>query len=321
MAVNPRNNHQFKHRLTCVLTIFLISVGIFSYIYLKNVSKPGTEAIGCRQDCATVGGGNGRYLNILTLNMLHGYPDYLYLEQRVDLIASEIRKLNPDFVFLQEVPFIKNHDNFVTCLAEKTGMNYVYFRANGNLKLIGFEEGQLILSRFPLQDIHFTELMPQAAFFEHRVVLHAKTETPQGGIDLYVTHLTNGATEINKAQTNALLEYVEKTATNTAVIAGDFNAAETTSQIKTLNAQWIDSYRTIHPHDSGFTCCVNQLLNGDPNSFDSRLDYLFISPRTNEVIVHDAALVWKRPYPTPDGNLWASDHIGLLVTLELVTSE
>ena len=317
MAINTRINHPFHNHHIRVFFICLIGIVILSGIFLKNIFMPGVQAIGCPQGRATDGGGNGRFLRILSLNMLHGYPDYQYLPQRVDLIASEIRRLDADIVLLQEVPFVKNQNDVVSFLAEQTGMNHVYFRANGNLKWVEFEEGELILSRFPLHDIHFAELLPQAALFEHRVVLHAVAETTQGAIDLYVTHLTNGEAAINKAQTDALLKYVEETAIHTAVISGDFNATEETPQIQTLKSQWIDSYRIVHPNDSGLTCCVDQLLNGDPASFSERIDYLFISPSDTDVIVHDAQLVLERPFPTPDGSLWASDHIGLLVTLEL----
>lgn len=62
-------------------------------------------------------------------------------------------------------------------IAGETGLNYAYYRANGNRLAIFFEEREAILSRYPLTDISVTELKPQADFFEHRVVLRTTAET------------------------------------------------------------------------------------------------------------------------------------------------
>jgi endonuclease/exonuclease/phosphatase family metal-dependent hydrolase len=86
-------------------------------------------------------------MRILSLNMLHGHPRFVDLTSRLDLIATEITRLGADIIMLQEVPWTLQHGNAAAWLAEQTGMNYLYLRANGGRWTIFFEEGEAILSR------------------------------------------------------------------------------------------------------------------------------------------------------------------------------
>jgi len=65
-------------------------------------------------------------------------------------------------------------------MSVQSGMNHAYYRANNNRWTILFEEGEAILSHYPLKNLSTTELKPRDGFFEHRVVLHTVTETPKG---------------------------------------------------------------------------------------------------------------------------------------------
>ncbi len=313
--VHHRN--PLKFRWLGRIGIFVLLLGLIVSLWLLNVSKPGTKVTGCWQGCATNEAENGRSLHILSLNILHDYPSLAFLPQRLDLVAAEIKRWDIDIALLQEVPNSRLHGDSVAYLAQQTGLNYAYLRANGNRRLVGFEEGVVILSRFPLQNISFTELEPQASRFEHRVVLHALAATPQGDLDLFVTHLTNGTAAKNAAQVESLQSFVDKTAKYTAVIAGDFNATPNSAQITQLAASWIDIFHFIQPNDPGWTCCVADLAQADDYSIDERIDYVFLVPAAPELTIQDAQLVMERPFITSNGPLWASDHIGLLVTLTL----
>jgi endonuclease/exonuclease/phosphatase family metal-dependent hydrolase len=105
-------------------------------------------------------------------------------------------------------------------------MNHASLRANGNRWTILFEEGEAILSRYPLQDVTCHELRPRAALFEHRVVLQATAVTPQGEVTLFCTHLTHGDPSVNRAQFAALKAYVNQADVGTSIVAGDLNATE-----------------------------------------------------------------------------------------------
>ena len=160
---------------------------------------------------------------------------------------------------------------------QSLGLNYVYLRANGNRWAILFEEGEAILSRYPLRGVSFVELEPRAGFFEHRVALKATAETPRGDVDIIVTHLTHGDPQVNRGQVEALKEFVERAAAGRpTIVAGDFNALEDSSQVAGLG--WIDTYRASNPDDPGLTCCVDDLAAGPAESLEKRIDYVFLVP-------------------------------------------
>jgi endonuclease/exonuclease/phosphatase family metal-dependent hydrolase len=291
---------------------------ILLLVWFFNVSRPGRRAIGRFQGCSSEQIGN-RIIRIVSLNMLHGHPDFEYLPQRLGLIAAEIQRLAPDIVLLQEVPWTLKTGNGAEYLAEQAGMNYAYYRANGNKWAIFFEEGEAILSRYPLTHLSFTELKPQADTFEHRVVLHATTLMPTGELDLFVAHLTNGDETVNQAQLDSLRAFVKATATTTAIIAGDFNAGEDEVHMVSLAEEWIDSFRLLHPEEPGYTSSVDDLRAAPGEALEKRIDYIFVRLLgENPVNILKAEVVFDQPFQVGDGWLWASDHAGVMVELEMV---
>jgi endonuclease/exonuclease/phosphatase family metal-dependent hydrolase len=286
-------------------------------IFAINASRPGTRVEGCPQGCATASRRRAGALRVMSLNMLHGYPRFAHLSARLDGIAGEIRRLDPDIVCLQEVPWTRRLGNGAQYLAERTGLNYLYLRANGNRRLIFFEEGEAVLSRYPLHSPTFMELQPQAGFFEHRVVLHAMASTPSGDVGVFVTHLTHGDDDVNRQQATSLLRFVGA-GRGPAIVAGDFNATEDSPQIQSITAQWIDTFRAATPEADGSTCCIDDLTMGRDERPAVRIDYVFLVPRPDGgVTVLSAQRVFDQPFAVPGGWLWASDHVGLLVTIEV----
>jgi endonuclease/exonuclease/phosphatase family metal-dependent hydrolase len=288
-------------------------LGAALLIFLFNVSRSGTRVEGCPEGCAVTGEGQGDVLRVLSMNVLHGFPRFEHLEQRLDLVADAIRRQNVDIALLQEVPWNRQLGSGAAYLARRTGFNYLYLRANGNRHAIFFEEGEAILSRFPLKDVSFVELQPQAGFFEHRVVLHATGITPWGDIDLFGTHLTTGKQEINQAQVVSLQAFVQGTGSATALVGGDFNARDNSPQIEMLAQEWQDVYRTANPGDPGLTCCIDDLGGGPQEPLEKRIDYLFLVRRgVPGVEVESARRLLDELVQTAGGWLWASDHVGVL---------
>jgi endonuclease/exonuclease/phosphatase family metal-dependent hydrolase len=285
-------------------------------VWILNVSRTGGEATGCPDGCATAGERGGGPLRVVSLNVLHGFPRFDHLEARLGLIAEEIRRQDADIVCLQEVPWVPQLGNGAKYLAERTGLNHLYLRANGNRWAILFEEGEAILSRYPLRDVSFAELEPRAGLFEHRAVLQATATTPWGSVRVFVTHLTNGDPEINRAQAASLQEFVDAQGEGLAIVAGDFNATEDTPQIQALAGQWLDVYPVVDPDGEGPTCCVGDVSQGPEQRLAERIDYVFLVPgagRTASVV--RMAQVLDQPSHTPDGWLWASDHVGLVAAI------
>jgi endonuclease/exonuclease/phosphatase family metal-dependent hydrolase len=251
----------------------------------------------------------------MDLNMLHGFPSFKGLPARVELIAQGIRRQDADVVLLEEVPWTIRTGSVAKSLAGELGYNYLYYRASGNKSLIFFEEGEAILSRFPLHDPHPTILMPRVDLFERRVALSCIVSTPWGDLTLVVTHLTDKAPQKNLGQAGSLLSFVESLPGNQKVVAGDFNATEASPQIRLLSAAWTDTFGLLHPDDPGLTCCVDDLAAGPGEPLEKRIDYVFLAGKGDYKIV-SAQRVFTAPFPQAGGWQWASDHIGLLVELQ-----
>ena len=298
-----------------LVLVMVLALGIL----LLNVSKPGAEVITCPTACAkALSSAKIEPLRILSFNMLHGYHDFTYLDQRTALLAKELDRLAVDIVLLQEVPWTSEHGQMAHKLAQHGSFNYAYLRANGNRRLIDFEEGVAILSRYPLTNISFTELRPPATFFENRVVMHATVELSPGPIDLFVTHLTHGKASTNQAQVEALINFVQSEAKHPAIVAGDFNAEEDSPQIRQLANLWQDSFRLAHPNDSGATCCITNLVNAPITDLQTRIDYLFLVSAAGQTFRIEAVQrVFDEPFETTVGQLWVSDHAGLLATVTI----
>jgi len=277
-------------------------------VWLANVSTVGTPE-GCTSGCATVGERTPGPLRIVSLNVLHGFPTFARLAERLDLIANEIVRLDADIVLLQEVPWTLGTGSGAARLAERTGLNHLGLRANGNRFAIGFEEGSLILSRYALSDATWVELEPRAGPFEHRVALAATAETAWGPIRLVVTHLS-GADAVNAAQAADLVDWVAAQP-DPVLIGGDFNAVPDSVTYREL--PWTDVYRSAHPDDPGLTCCVDDLEAPPPSGPDKRIDYLFAVG----LDVDAAEVILAEPIPVDDGWLRASDHAGLFARLSV----
>ncbi len=295
---------------------FLV-VSIVVVVWVSNVSRAGTGVGGCPQGCATAEERREGPLRVMSLNMLHGFPRFDGLQDRLELIAQEIRRHDPDIVCLQEVPWTPRLGTAAQHLAQRMGLNHVYLRANGNRWAILFEEGEAILSRYPLVDVACLELQPRGGFFEHRVVLGATASTPWGQVRVFVTHLTNGEPEVNRAQAESLMRFVTGPGQGISIVAGDFNATEESPQIKAITAQAVDSYRAVHPDDPGFTCCIEDLASGWAESLEERIDYVFVvSEEEGDATVVSCQRVLDHPFEIGGRWQWASDHVGLLTAVQ-----
>jgi endonuclease/exonuclease/phosphatase family metal-dependent hydrolase len=293
----------------------LAILGLLMIFWVLNVSRPGARVEGCAEGCAAAGLRRDGPLRVMSLNVLHGFPRFERLTGRLDRIADEVRRQDADVVCLQEVGWTPYLGSAARYLARRTGLNYLYLRANGNRWTILFEEGEVILSRYALRDVALAELEPGAGLFEHRMALRATAVTPWGDVRVFVTHLTHGDPTVNRDQAASLAAFVAASGGEPAIVAGDFNALESSPQIRGLG--WIDTYRAIHPDGAGFTCCIGDLSGGPDEPLEKRIDYIFLVPGAGYAEVTGSQRVLDRPFPEVGGWLWASDHVGLLTAVSM----
>ena len=172
-------------------------------------------------------------LRVLQLNAWHGYPDpegrllppagASDRIERADRLASEISRLRPDVVVLQEAWCTATEGCLADRLAGGLGLHAVYARANGSLRWLGFEEGAAILSRFPIAGAETWPLPPDRDRFERRIALAARVEHPALAFDVAGAHLANGDPELAAAQAGNLLDRLASRERRPALIAGDLN--------------------------------------------------------------------------------------------------
>jgi len=297
---------------------WIVLLLLLEAVWVLSASKAGVRPEGCPAGCSAAGQRREGPLRVMSLNMLHGFPHFENLAVRLDILADEIRRQDVDIVCLQEVPWTWRLGSGAKYLANRVGMNYLYLRANGNHWTILFEEGEAVLSRYPLREASSAELQPRAGFFEHRVVLHATTATPWGDVDVFVTHLTHGNPEINRQQAASLLTFVKDSGHGPAIVAGDLNATDDSAQIQSLGAEWVDAYRAANRDDQGLTCCIDD-LNAEPaERLEKRIDYVFVVPPAGQSVhVCRCHLVLDGPFQVAEGWQWASDHVGLMAEIEI----
>ena len=243
-------------------------------------------------------------LNVLSANLWHDWPLHRRQRQRLESFARLVEAERADIVLLQEVARTAEL-RVDEWLAQRLGMAYVYSRANGHAA-IGFEEGLAVFSRFPLTTPHFQQLESGSNPFVHRLALGAMVNTACGGLWVFSVHLGIPRRQ-NSRQLSKLGKWVTDVAgTSSALIGGDFNASEHTSQIVRAQRSWTDTFRFLHPTADGATHELRWPW-GDP-FHRSRLDYIFLRPGDRRWSVIEA-----RHLDAPAGR--HSDHRAVLVRL------
>ncbi len=298
--------------------------------------------IACSSDALAPSNGSGTpttelapTLRVASVNMLHGFDSDVNastLLDRLGLVADALEAENVDIVGLQESSISSYGGNVAEELARRLGFEFVYQRANPNIEdatdeendtlasAIDFEEGEAVISRFPIRDSEGLQL-PRVSSADNRVALRGTVVTPWGDIDIYSTHLTNqDEPEAKAGQAQAIADWIaERSSELPALLMGDFNAREGSETINLLSGGFVDVYRAVDPDGPGYTCCQDDVSVAEPDANLKRIDYMFMVPGTSFAgDVVDARVFLNAPFELADGGaLWATDHYGLIVELRL----
>jgi len=274
-------------------------------------------------------------LRVVTFNLLHGGPasglsgDDQHLDQRLLLVARELRELAPDVIGLQESSVTRGR-NAAARLAESLGLHWTHASATRRVSGIGaldrlivwainFEEGPAVLSRWPIVETEIYDLPRCAKFYDPRVVLRAALDTPRGRLQVYSAHTAHDACQVKR-----LGEIVRAHAGPLpALIMGDFNAAESTEWMRALvrDVGVVDAFRAANPDASGAT--VWQRPEAPDPTVSRRIDYIFVLPGTRvPARVRSSRVILSTPGRLANGvTLWPSDHYGVVADLALDGAE
>lgn len=249
---------------------------------------------------------SGEVVTILSANLWHDWPRFRHQEKRLEQLAQLVEREGVDILLLQEVsrtPYLKV-DRW---LSQRLKMTSVYSRANGRAAAIGFEEGVAILSHFPLAAACLQQLDGRQNSLVSRLALSADALTPDGRIALFSVHL-GLLPHHNVRQLKQLLSWVSILAHDRpALIGGDFNAGENSSQIRQAQQVWLDTYRHLHPQAEGNTHELRAW--GKFPLSRRRLDYIFFKSHEANWQIAEAGHL-----DTPDGS--HSDHKAVLLRLK-----
>jgi endonuclease/exonuclease/phosphatase family metal-dependent hydrolase len=169
-------------------------------------------------------------LRILSFNVWHGYPGSGAREERYQRIRDLVAETGPDVVLLQEAWSTRRFGKLAERLSRELGLGYAYARANGSLRYLGFEEGLVIMSRYPISEVRRMALGPRTPPWEMRAALGARLELPGGEpLEVWNTHLSHSDAFAREGQARSLAAALS--GSRAGILAGDFNAVASNAAV------------------------------------------------------------------------------------------
>jgi endonuclease/exonuclease/phosphatase family metal-dependent hydrolase len=182
-------------------------------------------------------------LLVLSYNVLHGHPRFLDQEARLATLSNALERLEPDLALFQEAWCTRRHGCLVNRLATGEGplhgYHLAYTAVNGSLRLIGFEEGLAVASRWPIERVTVHSLRPRERPWRRRAVLVVALRI-DGQLWTFATaHLANDDAAAREAQASSLAELLPDS--GTLLLGADLNDPAHTATLQPLEARGLVS--------------------------------------------------------------------------------
>jgi endonuclease/exonuclease/phosphatase family metal-dependent hydrolase len=237
-----------------------------------------------------------------------------------------LKRLQPDIIALQEASDSRKHGNVPQQIADALGYQMVFAPATERvfglgfidrliLSAVGFKEGPVILSRYPIVASEIYDLPRCQRKLDPRILLRAEIETPDGPIQVFSAHTSKG----DDCQLQRVGELVrEHRGTGRAILMGDLNTGEQSPVLTEWQKEWgfIDVFRVTNPGVPGGT--VWQNIQVEWPTADRRVDFIFLLDGSNNgsAVVRSSRLTFDQPGRLPNGDaLWPSDHRGVFAEI------
>ncbi|QIS24374.1 endonuclease/exonuclease/phosphatase family protein [Nocardia terpenica] len=269
-------------------------------------------------------------LRVVTLNIWNNRGD---AAARIAVINAELRRLRPDLVALQEVL-----PGQLTQLLADTGLHGTdqFGAATTVPPYADRYGGTAIATREPHRIVETLDMRGAGALDLPWLTLAARVPLPELGELLFLAPTTSFRPDAEAQRERQVLAITDLEARHRAplptVIAGDFNAAPDSASIRYLTGRQSLSGRSTYFHDAweiagagpGYTWDTDnpnatediELLIRQPGH-RRRIDYVFIGAPLSHphgfARIRSAALAFDKPAD----NVWASDHFGVVVDLEV----
>jgi endonuclease/exonuclease/phosphatase family metal-dependent hydrolase len=261
-------------------------------------------------------------LSVATVNVLN---DRSRRPERRRLLADDLAALSPDLIALQEVTFPLGYST-AHWLADELGGYSAHVCPKAGLGRT--LEGVALLSRLLVERHETIDLGSQ----QRRAQL-IRVRCGQRAVNVTNTHLywPTGAHAARVRQVERLLDWLGTSEPDSAnIICGDFNATPGSPAIALMRRSFVSTHEARHGREPEYTYPTPLVVGGRFRSAITRgllrlftnrpgatwrgaIDYIFVSPYVRVV---DCRVILDRP-SRDDPTLYASDHLGLMATLEL----
>lgn len=258
-------------------------------------------------------------VKVLSWNIWWKFENYI---KRQELIFSELKKLKPDILCLQEV-WEDDDGSQAKKIAKLLGYEYCYAKSF-EFDKVSF--GNSIISKYPISNYQIYLIPTDEEFNENRTLLHAEVLYEKYKINVLCTHLNYkyNQSDVRQKQVKFILKYIsnfEKTEFPN-ILCGDFNADPNSDEIRTITGLCNPINRTVlrdawqitNPDDQGFTWSNKNNYARKSLEANRRIDYIFVgSPGINGLGQPiESFLVGNKE----KDKLYASDHFGIISYLE-----
>jgi endonuclease/exonuclease/phosphatase family metal-dependent hydrolase len=276
-------------------------------------------------------------LRVLTLNVQNDDGD----ARRMDVLNRRLRELKPDLVALQEVVQTRGRRQ-LTELLDGTAL---YGTHQGDV--LAYQPpwadkygGSAVATRWPHRLVETLDLRLAGASDVPWCTLAASVAVPDLGELLFVATATSWRLDAESARERQAIALTDLDARHRqslpTVIAGDLNASPEAASIRYLSGLQSLNGRSVYYHDAwavagkgpGHTWTVDnpgarseiEQLVGQPDH-RRRLDYVFVGSRHAHPAAPCRILSAALAFDQPVDGIWASDHFGVVVDLELSRSD
>jgi endonuclease/exonuclease/phosphatase family metal-dependent hydrolase len=294
-------------------------------------------------------------LKVLTLNVWSGldykgifkmgeYEAEEIREKRFSFLKEELKKLNPDIIFLQE---INPAASYASGLADFLDYDEIHQVCNAGIKFgpfgipVNLKEGDAILAR---KNLHLEEFdavklsggfglhgdLLSIHFCEANFALIGKIEVNEKEIILLNSHLKSGINHSdNRTEyVRKILDYFEYSDTNELIIlGGDLNAEINSTEIRLLESRFLIcspppgefSWDPLKNTNINYSTTVNSndpaaLRDAEYDNIPKTLDHILISKNFGEESIRETGVVLNKASPD---DLYISDHFGIMTEINL----
>jgi endonuclease/exonuclease/phosphatase family metal-dependent hydrolase len=278
-------------------------------------------------------GGFVMRLRVLTLNVQNDDGD----ARRMEILNRGLRDLKPDLVAVQEVVQAPDRHQLAELL-DGTGLH-----GSHQADVLAYQPpwadkygGNAVATRWPHRIVETLDLRLADAPDVPWCTLAASVTLPDLGDLLFIATTTSWRLDAESARERQAIALTELDArhrqTLPTVIAGDLNASPDAASIRYLSGLQSLNGHSVYYHDAwavagdgpGHTWTIDnpgarteiEQLIGQPGH-RRRVDYVFVGSRHAHPAVPCRIMSATLAFDRPADGIWASDHFGVVVDLEL----